>query len=141
MKPQLQTYEILDELHRSNYNLSLAAERLNTQPHIILSHITPEASQAMMGQIRLKVLFDFYKLWRTVTNLFLTSLIDASPSEIIKAFGMLSDSMSGLLETSQGVSAPAQINQQALILNMLPQEVRESVLTLLNPPETPPIQP
>lgn len=122
--------EALNQLVESNGNIALAAERLHIKPAELIKAIaTSMPASEVMNMFRTLLAVNLYQSVLLTGAVYETQLASLDPYDVAKTYTTL---LNLLASITQNQVAPVNINLQETVLKLLPPEIRNTVVELVN---------
>jgi len=122
--------DALTALISSEGNIALAAERLRCQPaHLIQSLTTGIPFSELQNTFRTLMSIHLYQSIMTTSRVYEAVLVDLDPIKVASTYTTL---LNLLASITQNQVAPVNINLQETVLKLLPPEIRQTVVELVN---------
>lgn len=134
LSEQLDIKSAIGAIVRAEGNLNLAAERLGAKVPDVLGALTesPEGFRMLAEQLRVLQLLKTFHLLQTAEAYMVGIMGDMEAPDVVKAYNSVATLFGSL--TSQASKEPSIVNNidfTSIMLNALPQPVREAFLTLV----------
>jgi hypothetical protein len=126
---QITAEEALNYLIISDGNIALAAERAHATPAQLLAILSQQLPAAeLQTTLRTLMSIHLYQSVMTTARVYEAALIDLAPMDVAKTYTTL---LTLLANITQNTVAPVTINLQETVLKMLPPEIRQTVVNLV----------